>query len=88
LTFEDGVLTVHDVNAETGETTEEVGVYCVEGGRIVLGLLGDPPACGDFWNAAWEVDGDELQFVDVVSDHGSQILVSELFGGTPFTRIG
>ena len=87
LTFDAGELTERDVNATTGLVTEEHGVYCVEDGRVILGLIGQPPACGDFFNAAWVLEGDQLRFVDVQSDSGFQHFMATLFGGQPFTRI-
>jgi TRAP-type transport system periplasmic protein len=88
LTFRDGVLRVEDVNERTGERKADEGVYCVVDVRVQLGLLGSPPACGDFWNAEWTLEGDRLRFVDVRSDHGSDLLIETLFGGTHFVRIG
>jgi hypothetical protein len=66
------------------------GVYCVEDGRVALGIdfFGDPPTCDNFWSAAWELDGDVLRFEDVVSHHGSDVLIEALFGSQPFRRIG
>jgi TRAP-type transport system periplasmic protein len=87
LTFRDGVLLVDDVNERTGERTTDEGVYCVVDGRVQLGLLGDPPACGDFWNAAWTLERDRLRFIDVRSDHGSDLLIEGLFGSATFVRI-
>jgi hypothetical protein len=88
ITFDDGRLSVKDTNTATGRVTTMDGVYCVADGRVTLGLLGSPPACGDFWNAAWEVSGDTLKFVDVKSDSGFQLLLETIFGSTPFTKIG
>jgi Bacterial extracellular solute-binding protein, family 7 len=87
LTFDDGTLIGSDVNASTGKVSEGRGVYCVEDGRVSLGLLGQPPECGDFWSAGWTLEGDQLQFTDVQSHHGSDLLIETLFGGQPFTRI-
>lgn len=87
VTFFGGELTVHDVNASTGEVTDDRGVYCVEHGRVSLGLLGQPPECGDFWSAGWTLEGDQLRFTDVQSHHGFDLLIATLFGGQPFTRI-
>lgn len=91
LTFDGGDLVIHEVNTATGEAHESSGVYCVEDGRISLGLLGEPPigeACGDFWSAGWTLDGDQLQFTDIQSGHGSDLLIETQFGGQPFTKIG
>lgn len=87
LTFRAGQLAVEDVNGARGRTVDR-GVYCVDGDRLRLGLLGRPPACGDFWTATWIVTGEKLRFVDVQSGHGSDRLIEVLFGGQPFTRIG
>ena len=76
MTFFGGELTVHDVNASTGEVTDDRGVYCVEHGRVSLGLLGQPPECGDFWSAGWTLEGDQLRFTDVQSHHGFDLLIA------------
>jgi TRAP-type C4-dicarboxylate transport system substrate-binding protein len=91
LTFDEGDLVVHDVNSASGEVHENSGVYCVEDGRISLGVDDPPirPACGDFWSAGWTLDGDQLRFVDIRAGHGSdQLLIETQFGGQPFTKIG
>jgi TRAP-type C4-dicarboxylate transport system substrate-binding protein len=90
LTFDNGDLVVHDVNTASGQAHETYGVYCVEDGRISLGVDDPPirPACGDFWSAGWTLDGDQLRFVDVRSGHGSDLLLETQFGGQPFTKIG
>ncbi|HSM43930.1 MAG TPA: TRAP transporter substrate-binding protein DctP [Acidimicrobiia bacterium] len=88
LEFEDGLLTVTDTNHETGVTTLDRGVYCVEGNEVKLGLIGAPPECGDFWSAVWVVDGDEIRFTDVRSGHGSDRLIEALFGNRAFVRTG
>lgn len=90
LTFDKGDLVVHDVNTASGQAHETPGVYCVEDGRISLGLFGHPAgeACGDFWSAGWTLDGDQLQFTDVQSGSGSDLLIETQFGGQPFTKIG
>ncbi|HUP14783.1 MAG TPA: TRAP transporter substrate-binding protein DctP [Acidimicrobiia bacterium] len=89
LTFADGVLTVEDVNAASGNGATDTGVYCIEGGRVDLGIGIDvpEPTCGDFWSAAWEVEGDELRFVDVRSGHGFETLIDALFQRS-WTKIG
>jgi TRAP-type C4-dicarboxylate transport system substrate-binding protein len=91
LTFDEGDLVVHDVNAASGEVHENPGVYCVENGRISLGVddAHIRPVCGDFWSAGWTLDGDQLRFVDVRAGHGSDdVLIETQFGGQPFTKIG
>jgi TRAP-type transport system periplasmic protein len=88
VTFEDGRLTATDVNAESGERSDGSGVYCIEDGRIHLGLLGDPPECGDFLSAGWHLDGDQLWFTGVqAAEPGDQRLLAVLVGGVPWTRI-
>jgi TRAP-type transport system periplasmic protein len=88
LRFRDGQLRVE--NDHAGDLIVDEGVYCVEDGRVVLGIdaFGDPPTCGNFWSAAWELDGDMLRFEDVVSHHGYQVLTEALWGSQPWRRIG
>lgn len=86
IAFHDGKVTVKDVNAASGKETVGQGVYCLANGRVTLGLLGFPPACGDFWNARWSIDADRLQFFDVKSDSGSDQLLRTIFGGSPFLK--
>jgi len=90
LAFDDGFLTIEDTNASTGKTTREEGVYCIAEGRITLGLgpLGSAPTCGDFWDASWTLDGDQLRFTDLRSATAEDLLIDPLFGGQPFTKIG
>ncbi|MFN2487109.1 MAG: TRAP transporter substrate-binding protein DctP [Acidimicrobiia bacterium] len=90
LTFASGVLTVVDINAASGSGVTDVGVYCIEGGRVELGIgINEPePTCGDFWSAAWEIDADQLRFIDVRTGHGSDSLVAALFGDRAWTKIG
>ncbi|HZD18472.1 MAG TPA: TRAP transporter substrate-binding protein DctP [Actinomycetota bacterium] len=88
LRFTDGQLVVDDINALSQKHTVEQGVYCVAESEVMLGLIGDPPTCGDFWTARWKLDSDELRFVEVRSAHGSDLLVQTLFGGQPWTKIG
>jgi len=87
MTFSGGELMVRDVNASTGKVSEGEGVYCLEDGRVVLGLLGSPPHCGDFWSGAWTLEGDQLRFTDVESGHGFDLLIETLFGGQPWTKV-
>jgi TRAP-type transport system periplasmic protein len=88
--FSDGQLRVENERATTGEVVVDVGVYCVEDGRVVLGIdaFTDPPICGTFWSGAWVLDDDELTFDDVTSHHGYQVLIEALFAGKPWQRIG
>lgn len=86
LTFADEQLIVEDVTEAQGSQRGE-GVYCVEADRVQLGVLGDPPSCGDFWSARWSLDGDQLRFLEVQSGHGSDELIEPLFGSQPFTKI-
>ena len=66
--------------------------YSVDGGRITIQLGPSGEGCGTaagqvLFSAGWTVDGDQLQFVDVESGHGFQLLIENLFGGLPFTKI-
>jgi TRAP-type transport system periplasmic protein len=90
LRFDGGRLVGDDVNEHTGQRIEDEGIYCVEDDRVLLGFdeFGDPPTCGNFWSAAWEFDGEELRFRDVVSAIGDQELLEALFSGKPWRRIG
>jgi hypothetical protein len=90
LRFDGGRVVVEDVNEYSGERVVDEGVYCAEGGRVVLGIeaFGDPPTCGSFWRAAWELDGDQLWFRDLESAIGEQDLLEALFAGKPWQRIG
>ena len=56
-------------------------------------LLGEQSDCGDagskvLFSAAWAMEGEQLEFADVRSGHGFQLLMENLFGGRPWTRIG
>ena len=82
LTFEDGQFSDGDCD----------GTYRVEDDRVIT-AFGDGAACGtvrnqDFFSAGWTLDGDQLQFVDIQSVSGFQLLLENLFGGVPFTKIG
>jgi TRAP-type C4-dicarboxylate transport system substrate-binding protein len=90
LTFDEGAAIITDTIGELRGTCH--GRYDVGAGRITV-RLGDDPACGDavgevLFSSRWELAGDELQFVDVVSGHGFDVLIAALFGGTPFVRVG
>ena len=70
LTFADGQLTVTDINDTTGKESTDTGTYCVEDGRIGLGLAafakeGSDAPCDPFWDAGWTLEGDQLRFTDV-----------------------
>jgi hypothetical protein len=78
---------VRDVNETAGKAGEGQGVYCLDDGRVMLGLLGSPPQCGDFWTAGWTLEGDQLRFTDVESHHGSDLLIETLFGGQPWVEV-
>lgn len=82
LTFADGVF----------QESTCAGTYAVESARVTI-TLGNDPTCGTaankvLFSAGWILDGDQLQFVDVLSGHGSDVLIEALFGGKPFTKIG
>jgi hypothetical protein len=81
LTFEDGQF-------QEGTC---VGTYPVQDGRVEI-RAGTDPQCGDaagkvLFSAGWTLEGDQLQFIDVRSGHGSDLLIAALFGGQPFTKI-
>jgi TRAP-type C4-dicarboxylate transport system substrate-binding protein len=90
LAFDNGSFTIEDTNASTGKISRSEGVYCIAEGRISLGigLLGSSPTCGDFWSANWALDGDQLQFTEVRSGRGDDLLLASQFGEQPFTKIG
>jgi hypothetical protein len=82
LTFEDGKF-------QEGTC---VGTYSVAAERVTI-ALGEDQQCGTaagevLFSAGWTVDGEQLQFEDVRSGHGSDLLVETLFGGRPWTKIG
>ena len=90
MTFDEGAVSIEDVNAATGQAHTDQGVYCVTGGRVSLGL--DHPDhgldCGDFFSANWTLDGDQLRFVDLRTETGDdQLLLASIFASTPFTKI-
>lgn len=79
---------------ENGRFTEGscVGTYAVQGGRVEI-VLGSDPQCGTaaeevLFGAGWTLEDDQLQFTEVRSGHGSDLLVETLFGGQPFAKIG
>ncbi|MGB7980600.1 MAG: hypothetical protein WCF36_07380 [Candidatus Nanopelagicales bacterium] len=93
LTFADGKLTVTDTNDRTGKRHTDTGLYCVQDGRIGLGLAafakeGSEAPCDPFWDAGWTVEGDQLRLVDIQADGIYPLLVATIFGSQPFTKIG
>jgi TRAP-type C4-dicarboxylate transport system substrate-binding protein len=90
LRFADGTVVIEDVNDNSGERIVEEAVYCVADGRLLLGVPGLPSsACSDFWSARWELDGDQLRFLDVTTtDPQDDVLARVLLGGDPWTNIG
>jgi hypothetical protein len=93
LTFADGKLTVIDVNDITGKRSIEAGTYCVEDGRIGLGLAafakpGSEEPCDPFWDAGWTLEGDQLRFTDVRAEDTYPLLLGTIFGSQRFTKIG
>ena len=93
LTFADGTLTVTDINDTTGKEGTDTGTYCVEDGRIGLGLAafakeGSEAPCDPFWDARWTLEGGQLRFVDIQADGIYPLLVATIFGSQPFTKIG
>jgi TRAP-type C4-dicarboxylate transport system substrate-binding protein len=86
LTFKDGAfLDSDDENPGCPGST-----YTVEVGRVTI-HMGDQScgtAAGDvLFSAGWTLEDDQLQFTDVRSGHGSDLLIATLFGGQPFTKI-
>jgi TRAP-type C4-dicarboxylate transport system substrate-binding protein len=66
--------------------------YSVEDDRVTVQLGPDGPGCGTaagqvLFSAGWTLDGDQLQFNEVESGHGYDVLIAALFGGQPFTKI-
>lgn len=93
LTFADGELTITDVNARTGQEQTDTGTYCVENGRVGLGIPaftkeGSTLPCDPFWDAAWTMEGDQLRLFDVKADDRSPLLLATIFASRPFTKIG
>jgi C4-dicarboxylate-binding protein DctP len=93
LTFADGQLSITDVNASTGQEHTDTGTYCVEKGRIALGIpafakKGSDSPCDTFWDAAWTLDGDQLRLLDVKAEDSYPLLLATIFASRPFTRIG
>jgi TRAP-type C4-dicarboxylate transport system substrate-binding protein len=87
LTFKDGTfLDSDDENPGCPGST-----YTVEEGRVTI-YMGDQPSCGTaageaLFSAGWTLEDGQLQFTDVRSGHGSDVLIENLFGGQPFTKI-
>ena len=89
LTFADGTMTSIDVNDATGVRTEFHSVYCVEGDRITVGAP-NGSECARYWSAAWELDGDELRFVDFKVEStvlGDETVAPAIFASHPWLRI-
>jgi hypothetical protein len=85
MTLRDGEVVVSDVNAATGRTTTEVFVACVDGETMALGFT----ECGDFWTAQWVLESDTIRFLDVEAGStqvGAHLLLSTIFGSTPFVQ--
>ncbi|CAN5590662.1 hypothetical protein BH23CHL7_BH23CHL7_24030 [soil metagenome] len=86
--FRDGVF------SDLGSGTDGCpgSTYTITEGRISVRLGPVGPACGGaagqvLFEAAWSVEGDQLRFVDVRSGHGFDLLIANLFGGAPWTKI-
>ena len=91
MSFDDGVLTMSDVNSRSGLKTETTGAYCVDDDRVSIDLFGGETACGDgvYYDAGWDLSGDELSFVDVVpSPDEDPADVTALFASKPWRKIG
>lgn len=68
------------------------GTYSVEGDRVTITLGSSGDSCGSaagqvLFSAGWTLTGDQLQFTEVESGHGFDLLIRTLFGGRPFTKI-
>ncbi|WP_225753228.1 TRAP transporter substrate-binding protein [Actinotalea sp. Marseille-Q4924] len=66
--------------------------YDVVDGRIVVTLGPEGPGCGEaagqvLYSAGWRLDGDQLMLTDVRSGHGSDLLITGIFGSTAWTRL-
>jgi TRAP-type C4-dicarboxylate transport system substrate-binding protein len=90
LTFDNGAVTIDDVNATSGVEHNDHGVYCAANGHVSLGL--DLPGignqCGAFWTADWTLDGDQLRFMNLVSaTSDTDRRIEAIFASTPFTRV-
>lgn len=84
LTFQDGQFLDPGCPGST---------YSVVDGRITVTLGPRGDGCGTaagkvLFSARWTVNGDELQFTDVRSGHGADLLIATLFGGRPYIKIG
>jgi C4-dicarboxylate-binding protein DctP len=84
LNFRDGDFAAPDCPNST---------YVVADGRITVTLGPSGDGCGDaagkvLFNAGWTLTGNVLQFTDVRSGHGSDLLIETLFGGRPYMKIG
>jgi TRAP-type transport system periplasmic protein len=68
------------------------GTYSVEEGRVTVRAepyLECGAAAGEvLFSAGWTLEGDQLQFTDVRSGHGYDLLIETLFGDQAWTRIG
>lgn len=87
LTFRDGIMGDPDDAGCPGST------YAIVDDRVVVTLGPEGPSCGTaagqvLFSAGWRLDGSMLTFAEVRSGHGSDVLISNLFGGEPWTRIG
>jgi TRAP-type C4-dicarboxylate transport system substrate-binding protein len=91
LTFDDGTVTINDINAASGVEHTDHGVYCAADGHVGLGLLNFPGIgddCGGFWAADWTLDGDQLRFTNLVSGTNDiDRRLEAIFASTPFIRV-
>jgi len=67
--------------------------YSTEGSRVTIQMGQDGPGCGSaagqvLFSARWALQDNQLRFLEVRSGHGSDLLVTTLFGGKPFIKIG
>ena len=88
----DGLWTVHFENGQVLDPTCPESTYAVADGRLTITLGEMGSGCGSaagkvLFSATWTLEGDQLQFADVRSGHGGDLLIATLFGALPFTKI-
>ena len=87
LAFQDGHLGDPDYPGCPGSTYEIVD------GRVIVRMGSEGPECSTaagevLFSGGWRLEGSSLTFTDVRSGHGNDLLISTLFGGEPWTKIG
>lgn len=84
MTLHDGVFVDPGCPGSTYEITDD---------RVVVTLGPEGESCGTaagqvLFSAGWQLEGSSLTLTDVRSGHGGDILIANLFGGEPWTKIG